>query len=233
MVDLSAEMADLWTSLGAPARGRARVVEFIAAREGEGTSSVAREFALYAAREQGRRTWLVDLDLMGQCQAEVIAGDPERFGALGAPANATPDGSMFVQVQPPLKRPDGRAWPDARYVTAFPVGEPGFWVTRFRREALRGRQTVHVLPDPAYWNALRRHADLIVIDAPATDRSHAGLTIASSADDVVLVLSADDADPRASIALRDGIAEVGGHCAGLFVNRVKLGAPKVVKGGGR
>ena len=85
MVNLSAEMAELWASLGAPPPGRARAFEFIAARTGEGASTVAREFAVYVARDLGRRVWLVDLDLMGQSQAASLAADPARFGALGPP----------------------------------------------------------------------------------------------------------------------------------------------------
>ena len=54
MVDLNTEMADLWASLGTPAPGRARAVQFVAARRGEGTSTVAREFARFAARRAGR-----------------------------------------------------------------------------------------------------------------------------------------------------------------------------------
>ncbi|MDD3836297.1 MAG: sugar kinase, partial [Phenylobacterium sp.] len=61
MVDLSAEMAGLWASLGAPAAGAGRIVQFIAARRGEGASTVAREFAHFAARRAGRSVWLVDL----------------------------------------------------------------------------------------------------------------------------------------------------------------------------
>ena len=45
MVDLSAEMAELWASLGGTSLGRARAVQFVAARRGEGVSTVAREFA--------------------------------------------------------------------------------------------------------------------------------------------------------------------------------------------
>ncbi|HRD28578.1 MAG TPA: sugar kinase, partial [Caulobacter sp.] len=63
MVDLSAEMAELWASLGGTSPGRARAVQFVAARRGEGTSTVAREFAAYAASRAGRTVWLVDLDL--------------------------------------------------------------------------------------------------------------------------------------------------------------------------
>jgi len=230
MVDLSAEMPELWASLGPPTPGRPRVFEFIAARGGEGTSTVAREFALHAARVFGRRTWLIDLDLMGQTQLEDLAAEPDRFGQLGPAAAATPDGSMFFSVQPPLKRPDGRAWPDSRYIAAHAVGGQGFWATRFRREALRGRQAVHVLPAADYWNALRRHADVIVVDAPPSERSQAGLTVAPFMDEVVLVLSADHADVRASGQLRDAVIDAGGRCAGLFCNRVALEAPRFLRG---
>jgi Mrp family chromosome partitioning ATPase len=230
MVDLSAEMAELWASMGLSAAGRARVVEFIGASGGEGTSTVAREFALHAAHVEGRRVWLVDLDLMGQSQAEALSADPIRHGEIGAGAAATPDGSMFFTVQPPLKRPDGRPWPDSRYVRAHAVGGAGLWVTHFRRDALRGRQAVHVLPAPEYWNALRRHADLIVVDAPAAERSHAGLTVAPNMDAVVLVVAADHADTRAPVYLRDAVAEAGGHCAGVFVNRVRVAPPRFLRG---
>jgi hypothetical protein len=230
MVDLSAEMAELWTSLGAPPGGRGRLVEFIAAREGEGVSTVAREFALYAARTMRRRVWLVDLDLMGQTQAAAIARDAKRFGALGQPAAATPDGTMFFSVQPPLKRPDGRAWPDARYISAHAAGGPGLWITRFRREAMRGRQGVHVLPTPDYWKALRRHADLVVVDAPCAERSHAGLTVSPFMDEVVLVVAADEGDARAPAELRDDLAAAGARCAGLFVNRVRIEPPGFLRG---
>src|SRR5271169_6942899 len=188
MVDLSAEMAELWASLGAPPAGRARIFEFIAAGSGEGVSTVAREFAAYAARALGRRVWLVDLDLMAQSQLASLAADPARFGAIGPASAATPDGSMFFSVQPPLKRPDGRAWADARYISSHSVGGAALWVTRFRREAMKGRQGVHVLPAGDYWNALRRHADLIVVDAPAAERSRAGLTVAPFMDEVILVV---------------------------------------------
>jgi hypothetical protein len=230
MVDLSAEMAELWTSLGSAPGGRGRLVEFIAAREGEGVSTVAREFAFYAARTLRRRVWLVDLDLMGQSQAGAIAREPQRFGVFGQPAAATPDGSMFFSVQPPLKRPDGRPWPDARYISAHAVGAPGLWVTRFRREVMRGRQGVHVLPTPDYWKALRRHADLVVVDAPPADRSQAGLTVSPFMDDVVLVVAADEGDARAPAELRDGLAAVGANCAGLFVNRVRVEPPGFLRG---
>jgi hypothetical protein len=229
-MDLNVEMAELWQSLGAPPTGRPLAVEFIAARDGEGVSTVARELAFTLARRERRRVWLIDLDLMGQSQAQVFADDPVRFGELGPAAQASPDGSMFFTVQPPLTRPDGRPWPDARYIGAHSVGGAGLWVTRFRREALRPNQGVHVTPTPAYWTALKKHADVVIVDAPAAQRSQAGLTVAPLMDEVVLVVAADEADHRAPVQLRDDLEAVGARCSGVFVNRVQLDTPGFLRG---
>lgn len=230
MVDLSAEMTELWGTLGAPLAGRARAIQFVGATAGEGTSTVAREFAYHAATKAARRVWLVDLDLLGSPQVVDIAAQAQRFGPLGPPAAASPDGSSFFTVQPPLRQPDGRPWPDARYLSAQAVGPATLWVTRFRRDALKGRQTVHILPTADYWNALRRHCDLIVVDAPPADRSQAALTVAQFMDDTVLVVTADQSDVRSPARLRDSISAAGGSCAGLFLNRARVETPRFLKG---
>lgn len=225
MVDLNAEMTDLWTSLGAPAPGRARVVQFVSARRGEGASTVAREFARFAARRAGRNTWLVDLDLFSSGQHEAIAAEPELYGGLGKAVTASPDGSAFFTVQPPTPMPDGSNAPDARFLVAHAVGGPGFWVTRFRAEVLRGGQGVHVLPSADYWNALRRHADIIVVDSPSADRSQAALTVAPFMDQTVLVVAADQPDVAAPARLRDAVTGSGGRVAGVFFNRARIQTP--------
>lgn len=229
MVDLNAEMAELWASLGAPAAGRARVVQIVSARRGEGASTVARELAFFAARRAGRSVWLVDLDLLGSPQYESLRTESDRYGELGEAAAASPDGSMFFTVQPQARIADGTPFPDSRYLAAHRVGEARWWVTRFRREALRGRQAVHILPTGDYWTALRKYADLIVVDAPSPDRSQAALSVASFMDQTVMVVAADEADVRAPAQLRDAITGAGGNVAGLFVNRVTVERPRFLK----
>src|ERR1700679_2693131 len=100
MVDLTAEMAQLWTSLGARALGQqGRVVAFVSATTGEGTSTVAREFARFASGRARRPVWLIDLDLMNAPQYAAVAADPARYGVLGRATAASPDGSAFFTVQ--------------------------------------------------------------------------------------------------------------------------------------
>jgi Mrp family chromosome partitioning ATPase len=230
MVDLSAEMSDLWTSLGAPAPGRPRLIQVAAARGGEGTSTVARELALHASRGGVRSVWLIDLDLLASPQYACIRAEAGRYGSLGPAVAATPDGSMFFTVQPSATDTDGRPWPDAAYLAAYRVGVARLWVTRFRRETLKAGQTVHVLTREDYWQAIRRHADLVIVDAPAADRSHASTILAPFMDQTILVVSADQADVRAPAMLRDAIIEGGGAVAGLFFNRGAVTPPSFLKG---
>lgn len=225
MVNLNAEMAELWASLGAPAAGRARILQLVSARRGEGTSTIARELAFFAARRAGRAVWLVDLDLMASPQHAAISAESERYGLIGQPAQASPDGSIFFAVQPPAQSPDGKPWPDARYLAAHRVGAARWWVTRFRREALRGRQTVHILPSGDYWTALRKFADLIIVDCPSGDRSQAATTVAPFMDQTVMVVAADEEDVRAPALMRDALTGAGADVAGLFFNRATVEQP--------
>lgn len=233
MVDLKAEMAQLWASLGGswgpPTPGHGRMIQFIGAHHGEGTSTVAREFARYAVERVRRAVWLVDLDLLNNSQYAALSADPGRFGALGRPAAASPDGSAFFTVQPAVRGQDGRPWPDAGYLVAHPVGHTRLWATRFRRESIRPDQMVHILGSGAYWAALRRYADLIVVDAPPVDRSPAGLAVAPFADVNVMVVSADAGDARGSTQLKDALTQSGARCGGIFFNRLDVDPPKFLK----
>lgn len=229
MVDLTSEMAQLWASLGPPPPGPARVIEFIAARSGEGTSTVAREFARFAAERTRGSVWLVDLDFADSGQYRAIAAQPERFGPLGAAAAASPDRSCFFTVHPPARDAEGRVAADSRYLVAHPVGGSKLWVTRFRRELIQPGQGVRVTPSPDYWNALRRSAELVVVDAPAADRAKTGLLVAPFMDFSVLVLAEGGADAKGAAALKSAITGGGGRCAGLVFNRASLQPPGFLK----
>ncbi len=224
-IDLSAEMEQLAVSLGPLARAQApgygRVLQFAAARSGEGTSTVAREFAWMAASRLGRTVWLIDADLSGPGQINAIAAHPGRYGALGGAAGASPDGSAFFAVRPQAVDAAGAPVPPARYLVAHTAGVPNLWVTRFRREQLQPGQAAYVTPGSAYWDVMRRHAELIVIDAPGADRSQASILLGPHVDATVLVVAADAGDSRPPALLNTAIVSGGGRMAGLFFNRAE------------
>ncbi len=173
--------------------------------------------------------WLIDLDLMAPGQHAAVAAEPGRYGVLGRPAIASPDGSSFFTVQPPGRDRQGRVAPDANYFSGQNAGGSKLWVTRFRRERLTGGQAPHLQPSEDYWNAMRKHAELVVVDSPSADRSQAGLAMAHLMDMTVLVVAADGPDTRAPAALRDAIEQAGGRCAGLVFNRGQIEPPRFLR----
>lgn len=225
MIDLTSEMGALWAALGpVPSRG-GRTVMIVSALSGEGASTVAREYARLAAVRARRPVWLIDADLDRPGQMEAVGQSPERFGRFGKPAFASPDGSCFFDVHPPLKSRDGRIVPPARLLTARACLGGRLWVSRFAAETLKVGQRVEASPDPAYWAALRPHAETIVVDAPSADRSDAALALAPLMDAVVLVVAAESTGADAASALRQEIQAVGGRIAGVVLNRTAWNPP--------
>ncbi len=229
MVDLTAEMAGLWTALGSAPAHRGRVLQFVSAGSGEGTSTVAREFARLAAVRARKPVWLIDADFWKQGQQEAIEAQPERFGRLGQPAAASPDGSSYYEIHPPLIGRDKRPIAPHRLTTARPCLGGRLWVTRFRTDLLRSGQRVEALPDARYWDALRRHADTVIIDMPSSERSDTAITLARMVDASILVVAAEVTQAAGPVALRDEIESVGGRIAGAVMNRTTYRPPAFLR----
>jgi Mrp family chromosome partitioning ATPase len=229
MVDLTSEMAALWAALGPAPAHRGRVIQVASAATGEGASTVAREYARLAAVRARRPVWLIDADLSQQGQVQAIGAQPERFGRIGKPAMATPDGSIFFTVSPQLLDHQGKPIHPARLVAARPFLGGRLWATQFAGERLRSGQRAEVTADPRYWDALRKHADTVVIDSPAADRSDTAITLAPFVDATVLVVAAGSTDAREPLALRDELEAVGGRIAGVVVNRSTYSPPPFLR----
>jgi len=229
MVDLTTEMAGLWAALGPAPAHRGRVIQFASAASGEGVSTVAREFARLAAVRARKPVWLIDADLMQQGQQETIAAAPDRFGRMGDPAAASPDGAAFFTVSPPVLDRSNQAVAPGRLMTARPCLGGRLWVTRLKTEALRSGQRIETLPDARYWDAMRRHADTVVVDAPAADRNDVAITLAPFVDATVLVVAAGTTSANEPLILRDEIEAVGGRIVGVVVNRSTYKPPGFLK----
>ncbi len=229
MVDLTSEMAGLWAALGSAPGHRGRVIQIACANTGEGASTVAREFARLAAVRARKPVWLIDADLSQPGQQEAVACEPERFGRLGAPAASSPNGASFFAVSPPVMGRDRKPIAHARLMTARPCLGGRLWITRFRAEVLRSGQRAEALPDPRYWDAMRKHADTVVIDSPAADRSDIAITLAPYVDATVLVVAAESTAANEPVILRDEIEAVGGRIAGVVVNRSTYRPPAFLR----
>ncbi|MDI7774072.1 transcriptional regulator [Asticcacaulis sp. EMRT-3] len=226
MVDLTREMADLMTALGrahgGPAQtGRGRALMFVAAYAGEGTSTVAREYARCEAAYAKKPVWLIDADLKRQTQMQAVTDAASRFGPPGALSQASPDGSAFFHLSPPGVARDGQAVPDARYLVARPFLDRRLWVTRLLSDKLPPGCRPKLFEQTTYWRSLRGHAQTIVVDAPAMERGTAALQLAPLMDGVILVVSEGDGDVQARLTLRNAIERAGGRLMGMVYNRAR------------
>ena len=124
---------------------------------------------------------------------------------------------------------EGRLIADARLLSARGCLGRRLWVTHFRGDVLKAGQRAVALPRGAYWDAMRRHADTVIIDAPAADRTDFGLTLAPFADAVVIVVAAESADASDAADLRNELENAGARCAGLVFNRAGAEPPAFLR----
>lgn len=226
MKDLRPDLAGLWQSVTrTTSSGTGRVILFIAAEPGSGTTSMAASFALMAAARAQKTAWLVDLDLrrnpaFAGFQAGFANGVKRPGRAYDASLGTAP---IYMVSAPPGTATGARGSNDKR-LCAHRIEGTRLLVTRFRTEGLVPGQRIRLRSQPDWWLALRRASDWAVVDAPALKRSGAGLAVAAQADGVVLVARADRTPARAVARLRDEIEAHGGTLVGVAMNRMRADA---------
>ncbi|MCR9079192.1 MAG: hypothetical protein NXH78_08835 [Hyphomonadaceae bacterium] len=218
MRDLREDLEPIWrTATRVPTTGEGgRVILFVSAQTGEGTTSVASSFACLAARRSETRAWLVDLDLQ---QNPVFRGFERRFARdIGRPGRAY-DASLrqdpIYSVSPRLVDVKQN-----KLLTAHDIDGLPLLITRFRNERLNAGQKVKLQASPAWWSAVRKIADWVVVDAPSLERSSAAFSMIDQADAIILVVEADRTSPEmVDMARRDLLAR-GGNVIGAVLNKV-------------
>ena len=221
MMDLRSDIDDTWRAMSRlPSRGGGRVLMFMAARAGEGVSSIAASFAALAAQRSSRGVWLIDLDLMGNLQFRRFNQGPfaRSFGPLGRAFSADLGKISFYSLSPPSSQPN------PNYLVVHRAGESRLLVSRFRTEELSVGQQVRIRTGAGYWRKVREIADWVIVDAPSLERSGAGLAICSQMDASIMVLRADSTPVEEASRLAREIEGHGGVCAGLVMNQVRADA---------
>jgi len=222
MYDLRSDLEPLWRAAGrlTVAKG-GRGIMFIAAHEGEGTSSIAASFALMAAEKSRRASWLIDLDLHENPQFEAF-----RHGAFGTSGlSRAYDASLGTRPFYDIiegRRGERRGTEDStKLLAAHQVRGTRLLVTRFRNERVVHGGKIHLSTRSEWWAALRRGVDWAIVDAPSVERSGAGLAMASQLDGVIIVVQADRTRPDTVTNLTKEIEAYGGQLLGVVMNRVR------------
>jgi Mrp family chromosome partitioning ATPase len=172
--------------------GKGAVLHFVAAAAGEGTSTIAREFALLAATSGRRRTLLIDASRQDPETARFFGCDTARglidgvwIGSEEADLHRTVTGTSLSVVCLVGSRGDGP--PDAVTLTAL-------------------------------YEQLRSEFELIVVDCPAMDSGEYSTLLPEETDGIFLVIRAEGTRPAVISHAKALVEQAGGHFLGAVLN---------------
>ncbi|HYM74048.1 MAG TPA: CpsD/CapB family tyrosine-protein kinase [Stellaceae bacterium] len=172
---------------------RGAVIQIVAATEGEGASTVAREFALLAGTSGHRRTLLVDADPRDPATARMFGCDTGP-GLIDWLRNEAATDNILRTV------------PD----TLLSVVR----LTDRRNGLGADSETLREVYD-----ALRGHFDLTVIDCPAVASGGYSNLLPEAADGVILVIAAEATRPAVVTHAKTQIELTGANLLGAVLNR--------------
>lgn len=231
MVSLFDEMVRLYGILNPPmADGTGRFVQFVSATPGEGTSTIAREFARVAVLHSQQNVLLLDLNTSGPGQYGYFeaASEDGDTGLLSEPVDCGVDPDSLWRLTSDVRARNRSNAPRGPLMSFHQVGTSKLLVSRFHSELLAAGETAQVTNQPRFWEGLRRSIDLTIIDSPAASEAHDGLAVSGLTDAVVLVVEAENTRVPVVEDLRDRIAAQGGNLVGVVLNKRRYHIPEPI-----
>jgi hypothetical protein len=212
------DLSNVFTALDAlPVKsfGGGRALMFVAARRGEGVTTLARAACEHP---QTRPVFAIDLDLRRNDLARSIASKHK----LGAKVDGSLGGAHFCSAA------DGGGAPLPGYGAAFSYHRAAtarLYVGAFDGRALPKGAQVLISSSSEYWDAVRAGGALAIVDAPALAWSKIALRVARHMDGIVLVVSSDAGAAPAALAAKAELDRAGAHVLGLIYTGADAGVP--------
>jgi protein-tyrosine kinase len=179
-----------------------KVIQFIGALEGEGTSTIARMFARMSSELLGKPVLLLDVDRGEDAQRpRPPASRRERR------ADALPD-----------EEPDGDG--------IYRVGDTNLYMSLASSRSGFLTRDIYSAGADDFLQDLRQRFDLVFIDSPPAAKSPDGVALAGRADGVILVVEADRTRWPVAEKLRDEIVKNGGNILGVVLNKRRYYIPE-------
>jgi protein-tyrosine kinase len=200
-LDMEEEMIDLYTIIAAllPFPG-GKLLQFIGSREGEGTSTLIREFARVACVRFNKSVFV--LDLISSLRPQPYT--QERSLEVVEPERDLMDGVLDELVE-------------SRFLVC-PVSKLGGSLTRVVGSPHLG----------SFFDKLRQQFDLILIDSPPVTRSAVGLALVHKMDGVLLVVEADKTRWSVARRVKNQIIQAQGNILGVILNKRRYYIPAFI-----
>lgn len=175
-----------------------KVILFLSAKEGEGTSTIVREFARIAARKMGKTVFVLDSghNSHQECIFLHIIPDSEQEGA--ATGKNAPREEMDLEMCP-LDMP----------LSHRPLN--------FYSPSIAD-----------FWDALRQKYDLILVDSSSASSSPDGIEISRGVDGVILVVEAEKTRWQVVENMKEKVENSGGNILGMVFNKRRFYIPESI-----
>jgi len=202
---IEGEMVRLYQNLHAALSDLTKkVVVFIGSRQGEGTSTIVREFAKVAASRFDRSVVLLDANPHHTMQHLSSSVKPD-FGWADVMLNGKPLDTALYRI----------------------AGTKLF-VSPMCVNSNVSPQIPNALAWEAFLGKLRERFDLVLVDSPPATLYPDGLSIVDKVDGVVLVVAAEDTRWPVAESVKDHITRSGGKLLGMVFNKRRFYIPEFI-----
>jgi Mrp family chromosome partitioning ATPase len=181
-----------------------KVIQFIASGEGEGTSTIAREFARVAMMTSGQSVLLLDADRHNPTQHFFCNVSPEYCLEDVLQNGESPDKALYA------------------------VGASRLFVSLISRNSSSAASVFDSVNFDNVWQRLKERFGLILIDSPPATTSPDGFSAFRRADGVIIVVEADKTRWPVVQSVKDKILQHGGRVLGVVLNKRKYYIPEFI-----
>lgn len=181
-----------------------RTIQFIGSAEGEGASTIAREFARTAADKIGNAVLLVDMDNHSPNQHDAFEITAEH------------DWMESIRNKTGIENATVR------------VGRSNLSIGMISRD---GDLNPQILDTPDFknlWNDLAGKFEFIVLDSPPVSSASDGVLLSPLVDGVILVVEAEKTRWPVVQISKEKIAAAGGNILGVVLNKRKYYIPESI-----
>jgi Mrp family chromosome partitioning ATPase/DNA-binding response OmpR family regulator len=181
-----------------------KVIQFIGSLEGEGVSTITREFAKVSATRFERSVLLMDADYRNPTQYRYFDILPE-YGLEEAIRNGQ-------HIDRAIHR----------------VGNTRLYLNSI---STNGRFNLRIFNSPlvdTLLKILKKRFDMVLIDSPPVSVSPESLIISSRVDGIVLVMEAENIHWRVVENVKNRIAKNGGKVLGIVINKKQYHIPEFI-----
>ena len=180
-----------------------KVIQFIGAGKGEGTSTISRNFARVTASVFDRSILLISSDLMLPVEGEVVGGETVTIDEL-------------INSEQPVENCFRKSCDEGVWLC------PASLFDKSLSALFSSKRN-----DP-FLEKLKDQFDMIIIDSQPLSVSQDGLAVAREVDGIILVIESEKTRWPVANDLRDRLSKVNGTILGIILNKQKTYIPSCV-----